>query len=90
MASPNALLKQPTNLATITKSDTTDTSALCTLGVWVGGAGDLAVMGLYDTVAVTLSAVPAGTYVPGQFKRIMSTNTTATLIVGFAGGRKGP
>jgi hypothetical protein len=90
MASKNALLKQPTNFLTVVPSDTTDTSRTAQLGVWVGGAGNLAVMGLYDTVAVTLAGIAAGTYVPGQFKRIMATGTTATLIVSFYGGRAGP
>lgn len=67
----------------ITASDSTDLTG--TRGIWVGGAGDVAVMGLYDDTAVTLAGVPAGTLIPGRFKRVMSTNTTATSIVGMKG-----
>lgn len=79
------LLLQPTKLTAVTKSDSTDTTATATKGIWVGGAGDLAVKGAGDSVAVTLVAVPAGTYIPGAYQRIMATNTTATNIVSFAG-----
>lgn len=90
MASTNALLKQPTNFLAVTPSDTTDTSKTATLGLWVGGAGNVAVIGLYDTVAVTFAGVAAGTYLPGQYKRILATGTTATLLVSYYGGRAGP
>lgn len=49
--------------------------------VWVGGAGDVAVIMSGDTAAVTLAAVPAGTLLPIQVSKVMSTNTTATSIV---------
>ena len=49
--------------------------------VWVGGTGDLAVTMSGDTAAVTLSGVPTGTLLPIQVSKVMSTNTTATLIV---------
>lgn len=64
----------------VTKSDS-NTLADGVRGVWVGGAGDLAVILAGDTAAVTLSAVPAGVLLPIQPSKIMSTNTTATLIV---------
>jgi len=31
---------------------------------------------------VLFKAVPVGTYIPGKFRRIMSTSTTATLMLG--------
>jgi uncharacterized membrane protein len=43
--------------------------------------GNLAVIANGDTAAVTLSAIPAGTFLPIACSKIMSTNTTATLIV---------
>lgn len=68
-------------LRLLTKSDT----AVLPLGpcraLWIGGAGDVAVIAEGDTDAVTISAVPAGTVLPIRCKRVMSTNTTATLIV---------
>lgn len=53
-----------------------------TRGVWVGGAGNLAVLMVNDSSAITFSGVPAGTLLPIQVQKVMSTNTTATLIVG--------
>jgi hypothetical protein len=65
-------------LAAITPSDSVDVRCAA---VYVGGAGNLAVIGYDDTAAVTLSAIPAGTFLPIACSKIMSTNTTATLIV---------
>ena len=73
-------------LAAMTPTDVTtgDATAPITIGVWVGGAGNLAVvMAGNDTATpVTLTAVPAGTFLPLRAVRIASTGTTATLIVG--------
>lgn len=63
----------------VTASDSTVLEA--TRAIWVGGAGDLAVIFLDDTTAVTLSSVPAGTLLPISVTKVMSTNTTATNIV---------
>lgn len=52
-----------------------------TRGVWVGGAGNIAVIAAQDSAAVTISGVPAGTLLPIAVSQINSTNTTATLIV---------
>jgi hypothetical protein len=49
--------------------------------LWVGGAGNIAVIACGDTTAVTISGVVAGTVLPIKAKTVMSTNTTATLIV---------
>lgn len=65
----------------ITKSDATVLTP--TRYVWVGGVGDLAVLMNGDTVAVTLAAVPAGTMLPISVTKVMSTNTSATNIVGL-------
>ena len=63
----------------VTKSDTT---AVLFHAVYVGGTGDLALRPVGGT-AVTFSGVPAGTIIPLRCDRVMSTNTTATLIVGM-------
>lgn len=70
-----------TSLIAITKSDSTDLTGV--RAVYVGGAGDLALRGVNDESAVTLSSVPAGTWIPVRVDRVMSTNTTATNIVGL-------
>jgi hypothetical protein len=51
--------------------------------VYVGGAGNLAVIGLDDTAAVTFTGVVAGTLLPIRVSKILATGTTATAIVGL-------
>ena len=63
----------------VTKSDSTVLPV--TRGLWVGGAGDVAVIFTGDTAALTLAGVTAGSMLPVQVTKVMSTNTTATLIV---------
>ncbi len=78
----------PTVISAVTKSDTTDTSTICARGVYVGhdaGASNIALVGTGTTYvdaaqAVTLGDVPNGTFIPGSFQRVMSTNTTSDEI----------
>lgn len=73
-----AINLQPINAAAVTKSDSTTFSQPST--IYVGGAGDVAVRTIGgDTV--TFSAMAAGTILPVLCDRVMSTNTTATLMV---------
>lgn len=65
----------------ISKSDTVNFSFI-TRAIWVGGAGDIAVVWTDDTTTI-LSAVSAGALLPIGAKRINSTGTTATLMVGL-------
>lgn len=51
--------------------------------LYIGGAGNVAVVAVDDTSAVTLVGVPAGTVLPIATSKVMSTNTTATSIVGI-------
>lgn len=62
-----------------TKSDTNDCPADM-VGIWVGGAGAVAVMGL-DNQVFTLTGAVVSQIIPIKVKRIMSTNTAATNIV---------
>ncbi len=68
------------SLVSVTPSDSAVLSPP-SRGLYIGGEGDVAVIAVDDTVAVTFKAVPAGTVLPVQAKKVMSTNTTATLIV---------
>lgn len=68
-------------LVAITPADTDLTNVVNAL--YVGGAGNVAIMAADDSAAVTLTAVPAGSIIPIQCKRVMATNTTATGIVGL-------
>ncbi len=73
------------------KAKTVDVSAAdfdCTafsvgfaVGIYVGATGDVAVLMMGDTVAVTFKAVPTGTFLPGAFKTILHTGSTATLML---------
>jgi hypothetical protein len=63
----------------VTTSDTDNLPAGCR-GLYVGGDGDIAVVG-DDGTAVTFEGVTAGTILPLCARRVNETNTTATLIV---------
>jgi hypothetical protein len=62
----------------VTKSDTTVFAA--GVGLYVGGAGDVAIKCENGTSA-TLVGVPAGSFIPGRIVQVLSTGTTATDIV---------
>ncbi len=70
----------------ITKSDTTLYNSEINGGyldaLYIGGAGDVAVRTVAGTV-VTFSGATAGSTIPIRCDRVMSTNTTATLILGL-------
>lgn len=72
----------PGRFKAVTKSDTEYLPAQ-TRGLWIGGVGDVAVQGVYDSLPVTLLAVAAGTFIPGRFARVWATNTSATNIIAF-------
>lgn len=59
-----------------------DTAINAFAGLYIGGAGDVAITGA-GGVAVTFKAVPVGTILPIATNNVMSTNTTATLILGL-------
>lgn len=64
--------------AAVTPSDSTDITT--TRGVYVGGAGNLAVTMANGSTA-TFVGIPAGSILSIRVKRIHSTSTTATNIV---------
>jgi len=66
----------------VTKSDSTTYNPPFR-GLYVGGAGDVAVKAPGQSTAVTFVGVPAGTILPVKAALVMSTNTTATNIVGL-------
>lgn len=49
--------------------------------LWIGGAGDVAIIASNDTAVVVLKGVPAGTSLPIAAKSVLAANTTATDIV---------
>lgn len=74
--------------AAITPNDSTDLTASRFRALWVGGAGNVAIIFYNDATnsgagtAVTISGVAAGTLLPFAVRKVMATNTTATGIVG--------
>lgn len=70
----------PSSAVAITKSDT---DFVDLVGFYVGGTGDVAVKCSPGGTAVTFKAVPVGTVINLRVVQVMSTNTTATLIVGL-------
>jgi hypothetical protein len=69
----------------ITPSDATPLARRVS-GIWVGGAGNVAVIAAADDPAgtpVVFSTVAAGTLLPVCASYVRATGTTATLLVGF-------
>lgn len=81
MYAPNDKMFSATAWKAITPSNTALLEP-CPVALWVGGAGDIAIVG-HDGVSATLSAAPAGAVVTVQPRQLLSTGTTATLIVGL-------
>lgn len=52
-----------------------------TRGIYIGGSGNLAVVFIGDSAAVTLTGLAIGVWHPMQVQAIKQTNTTATLIL---------
>lgn len=70
--------------STITPSDTVDLTEL-PKAIYVGGAGDITMIGVDAPAAATGIAwkgVPAASMLPVRPRRVLATGTTATLIVG--------
>lgn len=70
--------------AAVTPSDTESNATqlpASTIGIYVGGAGNIAAEMWGDTTEVVYAAVPVGTFLRGNFRYIKSTLTTATLMV---------
>lgn len=68
-------------LFSITPNDSTE--LVNCRAIWVGGAGNVAIVARDDSSAVTVVGVAAGTLLPIMCKKVMSTNTTATNIIGL-------
>lgn len=68
--------------AAVTKSDST---VVGFRALYVGGAGDVAVYMADNTTdtSVVFAGVPAGSILPIAVRRVLSTGTTATLIIGL-------
>jgi hypothetical protein len=76
-----AISAPATDCFAITKSDTVNFTNYCR-GIYVGGAGDVVVVTPAGN-AITFVGVLAGSVLPVQAKRVNSTSTTATSMVGL-------
>ena len=65
--------------AAVSPSDSTVLSGV--RGLYVGGAGNVALKTKASDTAVTFTGVLAGSILPVRATQVMSTNTTATNIV---------
>ena len=65
----------------VTPDDDTDLANV-TRGLYVGGAGTVVAILADDNSAVTLAGATAGSVLPLRVKRVLSTGTTATSLVG--------
>ena len=74
------------HLTALTPSDTDDEEHVIE-EIHCGGAGNIAVV-LLDGTAVTLTGCLAGHRYPYRCRRINSTNTTATALVGASDGER--
>jgi hypothetical protein len=85
MASENQIdyrpIWAPFGSITITKSDSTVLSPICRR-LYVGGTGDVSIR-MLDGSTPVLKALPVGAMLDIQFDQVLSTNTSATLMVGF-------
>ena len=75
------MVNQYMDASAVTPSDSAAVGAggYC-VGLWVGGAGNVAVV-LASGVSVTFTSVPAGTLLPIYVTKVKATGTTATNIV---------
>jgi hypothetical protein len=66
------------SVRTVTPSDSVEVKCR---GIYVGGTGNISVVGMEDNAPVTFTAVPVGTVLPVAARLIRATGTTATLMV---------
>jgi hypothetical protein len=76
-----SLTAPPEQGAAVMPDDASDLAAV-TRALYVGGAGDLAVL-MPDGTPLLFGAVAAGTLLPLRVRRVLATGTSATRIVGL-------
>ncbi len=78
----NTLESPATKAFTITPDNNNDL-AFVTRGFYVGSGGNITVIMMDDDVPILFPYLPAGVTKPWRVKRVMSTGTTATGMVGL-------
>ena len=73
----------PSRWTTCTPSDATDLTG--SIGLYVGGTGNVSVQTLNDQGSTVIFAtVPAGVFIPGNFTRVMAATTATTILIAYA------
>lgn len=73
----------PSRWVTCTPSDSTDITG--SIGLYVGGTGNVSVRTLNDSsTTVVFATVPDGTFIPGNFTRVMAATTATTILIAYA------
>ena len=73
----------PSRWLSVTPSDDTDLTG--SIGLYIGGAGNVAVRTLNASgTTVTFTAPPVGTFIPGNFTRVMAATTATNILVAYA------
>jgi len=76
----NQNVKPPSKHEAVTTSDTVNLGLSVVRFIYVGGAGNVAIEDQKGN-QVTYNSVPAGTFIPIQAAKVLSTGTTATNMV---------
>lgn len=74
------LLSPARRCAMVTPSDT-NLLPLASKALYVGVAGNVALLAVGDTHPVTFTGVPAGTVLPVRVQQVLATGTTAGALV---------
>ena len=77
-----SLTSPPEDAVALTPSDLVNGTGFVTRAIYVGVAGDLALL-MQGGASVTLASVPAGSFLPLRVQQVLETGTTAAGIVGF-------
>jgi hypothetical protein len=75
-------LGQPAVHAFVVAPSDSEEVTYVTRAVFVGGAGNMAVV-MFGGETVTFSGILAGTTLPIRVKKVLTTETTATLMLGL-------
>lgn len=72
----------PSRWVTVTPSDDTDLTG--SIGLYVGGTGNVSARTLNNaSTTVVFATVPAGTFIAGNFTRVMAATTATTILVAY-------
>ena len=77
-----SLTSPPEDAVAITPSDTAGAMSYVTRALYVGVAGDVALL-MQGGATVVLRGVPSGSFLPLRVRQVLATGTTADGIVGF-------